>query len=140
MIHAFYANQRENDIIDNKLFSLIPLKYQSFELALAEYESKQISLTDNQIKELVLVLRDYQAETTDEVAFADSYRNNAYFVLTFFNDQNSAFYSLGVCVGRNETEECYAVSNYSNLYYARIINASELYSRVCDLLVSWGFE
>lgn len=122
------------EITEQKVFSLLPSGYKSIELVRAEYESKPITLSDNQIKKLESLLREYHAETTDEIAYADTYYNKAYFVLSFFDNNSVAFYSLALCVGRNDTEKCYAVSNYSNLYYARIINSYDFYKEFMDLL------
>lgn len=140
IICALYLSRfKGNGNISKGSFSLIPSEYHSYDLPYAEYRSNQIHLTEDQIKELVFFLSDHQAETTDEIAFADTYKNSAYLVLSFFNENNSAFYSLAICVGRNGTEECYAVSNSSNLYYASITDSSVFYSKMMALLASWGF-
>ncbi len=123
-----------------KIFSIIPSDYSSFKLSRAEVGSKPIEISDDQKKELIDILSGYKAETTSETAFVDTYWNNAYFVFTFLNSNGAAYYSAGIMIGRNGTEECYAVSNLSDLNYAKVVNSGELYKKVIGRLSSWGYN
>ena len=121
-----------------KEFRLIPSGYGSFLYQETWSDLKVVSLSAEQQKELVELFSEYSAVTTDEVAFEDNYRYTARFTIQFPGGSGPGSYGLGVCIGRDGTEECYAVSTFSNHCYARIVNDSELYKKACLLLRSWG--
>ena len=121
-----------------KEFSLVPSGYGSFVYQETWSDFKVVSLSAEQQKELVELFSDYSAVTTDEVAFEDTYRYTARFTIQFPGNFGPVYYGLSVCIGRDGTEECYAVSTFSNHCYARIVNDSELYKKACLLLRTWG--
>ena len=53
-----------------------------------------------------------------------------------FDVDNDRPYSVGIYIGRDGTDECYAISSYSNTCYAKIANGAELRKEVSALLLS----
>ena len=103
--------------------------------------NRTITLSDDQQLALIGLFGKYSAVTTDEIAFSAPASSEYRFNIQFFDEEfHSVRCSVGICIGRDGTEECYAVSNYSNTRYARVINGTELYKEVCGLLETWGIR
>ena len=134
-----YAQKGTIDFSQNE-FTLVPSMYYSYEFSERWIDFKVISLSADQQKELVELFSKYRAVTTEEIAFEDNYRYTARFIIRFLDYNNRGLYSTGICIGRDGTEECYAVSSYSNHCYAIIDNSSELFKEVVMLLKAWGME
>lgn len=130
----FEENEIQTQYNVQEEFWLLPEEYNYVDILVAKYNNNEIVINDILCSQLLSILKDYRAYTTDIPAFADNNTYTAYIALSFHDKNDSVFYSLALCIGVDDTENCYAVSQYSGLNYAIIDNGSQFYSEIIPLM------
>ncbi len=120
--------------VNHSEISLLPENYSSYEILTAKVRDKEIILSDEQITGLIEILKNKCAENLEIPAFNDDSQFEAYLVIGFSDENDVRIFSLGLCIGVNNTKKCYAVSSNSELNYAEIENSEEFYEAIIRLL------
>ena len=117
---------------------LVPEQYSKVWLYSASHDSKEITLSEEQVNELIDLCRKYRAYYVGGDSLESPYDSKIFVDLIFQVGvgQHSVMRLFAGCDG---TEKCYVTGPKHFKNYSRVINEKDLYKALTDLLESWGY-